>query len=320
LSIAATRAGVDRSEKRGEALEVGEKDADLARGGKRLVQVQRAEALLVPLAAGGDGDRDEGDQHQHVPLPPRGVPVAGPGDHEHCLGEERERERDAQEERCSAPLVEPEVADGRGGVEDDADRGEGDLPAVQLLFAELAGERADSGERDGGPASQHERQSRDQRPCPAQHALGGHGPQRQSRGRGEHARHGEPERRRQLEALVLAEQHARSGERVQPEEPGRRDERERDEEEARVAAAAGGDPDGVPEPDAHRGCPEHEPEVRRMVLPRLVDPRVQQQEREHPAADQERECRPQSRRPAGRRLERGRSRLRHRSSWPCGSP
>ena len=44
-----------------------------------------------------------------------------------------------------------------------------------------------------------------------------------------------------LEARVLPEQHAGRRERVQAEEAGRRDEGERDEEEARVAAAAGGD-------------------------------------------------------------------------------
>ena len=299
-----------------EALQVGEQDRRLAGVRKRLVEVERAEPLLVPLAARADGDRDERGQHQQVPFPPRGVPVASPRDHEHRLGQERERESDAEQELRAAALVEAEVADCRGRIEHDPDYGQRDLPAVELLGVELARERPQLRERDRRPHCEQRRERRDQRPRPAQDALGRGRPERQSRGRREEARNREPERRRELKARVLTQQHARRGECVQAEEAGRRDEGERDQEQPRVSPPAGGDADGVAEHDAERGGSEHEPEMRGMVLPGLVDPGMHQQEREQPCAEHERSDRPRG----GGACRPGLGCLAHRSSWPCGSP
>jgi hypothetical protein len=137
------------------------------------------------------------------------------------------------------------------------------------------------------PDREQRRERRDQRPGPAQHALGRRRPERQPRGRREEARNHEPERRSELEASVLAQQHARRGERVQAEEAGCRDEGERDQEQPRVSPPTGGDAHRVAEPHADRGRAEHEPEVRGMVLPGLVDPRMQEQEREQARAEHE---------------------------------
>jgi hypothetical protein len=218
-----------------EALQVGEENAGLARLRERLVEVEWAEALLVPLTACADCDREEGDQHQQVPLPPRDAPVPRPRDHEHRLGEQRERQRDSEQELRAAAPVEVEVADRSGRVEHDADGRERDLPAVQLLGAELARQGLDPRERDRSPAGEERGERGDQQPRPVQHPLGGSRAQRQTRRGGEHARDREAERRRQLEAAVLAEQHARRRECVEPEETGRGHERERDEEQAGVA-------------------------------------------------------------------------------------
>ena len=53
-----------------EAREIGQENAYLPRPGERLVEVERAESLLVPLGSGDEGDEEEGAEHQHVPLPP----------------------------------------------------------------------------------------------------------------------------------------------------------------------------------------------------------------------------------------------------------
>ena len=68
--------------------------------------------------------QQERGEHQQVPLPPRRVPVPRPGDHDHRLGQQRERDCDGDDEPRAPPAVEAEVA-GRGDdVEGDARRGE----------------------------------------------------------------------------------------------------------------------------------------------------------------------------------------------------
>jgi hypothetical protein len=92
-----------------------------------------------PMIWWTDRDRDERDQHQHVPLPPGNAPVARPRDHEHRLGQQRERECDPEQELRAATPVEAKVTERGGRVERHADHGEADLPAVQLLRAEFPG-------------------------------------------------------------------------------------------------------------------------------------------------------------------------------------
>ena len=65
--------GPARLREGGESLEIGEENGHLGLGS---IEIERAEALLVPLAVGAECDYGERDQHQHVPLPPRELPVA----------------------------------------------------------------------------------------------------------------------------------------------------------------------------------------------------------------------------------------------------
>ena len=95
--------------------------------------------------------------------------------------------------------------------------------------------------------------------------------------RGEH----EPDRRRDHEAEVrLVEENAGRRQCVQGEEAGGREERERDEVDAPVAAPPGRDAGRIGEDGVQRGGDEHEPEVRRVVLPVDVRSRRREQDRE----------------------------------------
>ena len=87
------------------ALQVGKEDAHVARARERPLEVERAEALLVPLGARAERDRGEAQQHQQVPLPPGGAPVPRPDDHEHRLREQRECERHAEEHERAATQI-----------------------------------------------------------------------------------------------------------------------------------------------------------------------------------------------------------------------
>ena len=84
---------------------------------------------------------------------------------------------------------------------------------------------------------------------------------------------------------------------MEPEEARARDERERDQEEARIAPAAGGDADRPPERGGETCGAEDEPEVSRMVLPALVDGRPgQERQEEDERRDDEPEDVPQTHR------------------------
>jgi hypothetical protein len=80
---------------------------------------------------------------------------------------------------------------------------------------------------------------------------------------------------------------------VQPEEARGGDEGERDQEQPRVAPPPRRDADRVAERDVDRSRREHQPEVRRVVLPALVDRRVREHQHEHGSADDEHEQRPE---------------------------
>ena len=106
-----------------------------------------------------------------------------------------------------------------------------------------------------------------------------------SAGRGaqrrERRRHQQADGRGEDEAAVgRVEQHLRRGQRVQPEEAGRRQEAERDEEQAPVAAARCDLAGGVGQDRAGDRRAEHEPEVAGVVLPAHVGVRGGEQDRE----------------------------------------
>ena len=101
------------------------------------------------------------------------------------------------------------------------------------------------------------------------------------RGRGgEHRGDDEPDRRRELEPGVLAEQDVRRGQRVQREEAEARHECERDEEQPGVATPPRRLADCVPEAERDERRREHEPEVRDVALPAVVDAGCEKEERE----------------------------------------
>ena len=87
-------------------------------------------------------------------------------------------------------------------------------------------------------------------------------------------------------AVGRVEQHLRRGQRVQPEEAGRRQEAERDEEQAPVAAARGDLAGGVGQDRGGDRRAEHQPEVAGVVLPAHV--RVGSGEQDREACERER--------------------------------
>ena len=211
--------------------------------GERLVEVERAEALLEPLALRGGGDREEADRHQQVPLPPAQLPARRErGEHDHQrLGQQREGERDREGELGAAPRRDPEVLHGREPVGHDADQRERPERRLGVLRRDGRAQRRELGQRQHRPQPEQREDGADERAGVADDRQ--RGPQRVlDRGRrreqpGDH----EPDRRRQHEPGVpLLQQHARRGERVQPEEPGAGQEREPDQQQPRVLAPAPG--------------------------------------------------------------------------------
>ena len=264
----------------GEAAQVGEHDAHVLCAGERLVEVERAEALLVPLGSRDVADHEERAEHEHVPFPPRELPVARPGDDDHRLGEERERQHEREHEAGRPPPVEAEEAERRERVERDADRREHELPPVQPFGGKRVVERRKLGERHDRPRDHEPEDDREQDSRVSDDSGRARWPQLRRRGGCEDAGEEEAYRRRDLEARVLAEQDTRCRESVQAEKARARDERKRDEEETGVPPPPCGDADRVSEGCRDRGRGEHEPEVRGLVLPSLVDGRPRQQEPE----------------------------------------
>src|SRR5207248_1054808 len=107
---------------------------------------------------------------------------------------------------------------------------------------------------------------------------------------------------RELEARVLADQHARRGERVEPEETGGGHERQRDEEETRIAPAARGQSDRVAERNVQRSGGQDDPEVCGVVLPGAVERRPREDGDEDSRAGDDRQPWPDPARVAGPRL------------------
>ena len=102
---------------------------------------------------------------------------------------------------------------------------------------------------------------------------------RADRDRREDSGDDQPDRGRDDEPGVRAgEEDAGRGECMQPEEAGAGEERERDEDQPRVAVTAGGDVGQVREHDADRRRQQDEPEVARMMLPVAVELRSREQE------------------------------------------
>ena len=232
----------------------------------------------MPLGAREEGDEEERPEHEHVPLPPRDLPVPRPGDDDHRLGEQDERECEREHEPFLALAMEPQEAEGGDSEERDAEGGEDELPAVELLLGQRVVERRQLGQRDRGPHDDDRTEHPEEQGRQAQDAVGLSRVQLERRRRREQRREHESQRRRELEPGVRAEQHARRRQRVQAEEGRAGDERERDEEEPPVASPARSGRHAEPERGGDESGPEHEPEVRRVVLPRSVDRRAREEQ------------------------------------------
>ena len=141
-------------------------------------------------------------------------------------------------------------------------------------------ERRELGERDHSPGRHDSEETGEQQTSVPDDAPRVVGSELDRRRGGERASHDEPERRRELEAGVGAEQDGRGRQSVQAEEARAGDEGERDEEEPRVAAAARSGADRPAERGGHHRCSQDEPEVRLLVLPADVHLRPCEQDRE----------------------------------------
>jgi hypothetical protein len=284
--------GPARLRERREAREVGEQDADVAVAGQRLVQVEGAEALLVPLRVRGGGDRGEADRHQRVPLPPAQPPARGKAHdgHDQRLGEQRERERHGERELRTPARPHPVVGDGRVAVRGHAEQREDGQRQRDVLRADAVLERRELGHRHGGPGGDHAEHEPGQRARVADDAQRGVEPVLHRRGRRPEAGHDKPDGRGQHEAGVrAAHELPRRGERVEPEEAGAREEREPDQQQPRVPPAPPGLRDGQRERGVEHAGRQHDPEVRRPVLPALVHGRRGAQEDHQRQRQRERE-------------------------------
>ncbi len=208
------------------------------------------------------------------------LPVRRPRDRNHGLRKERERKREREHEAGAPAPVDPDEAERREPVQREADGGQHRLPAVELLRAERGIERRQLRERDDRPNGHQREEPAEQEAGVPDEALRAYVPELERRERREDAGDHEPDRRRELEAGVRPEQHGGGRERVQAEKAGARDERERDQQEARVAPPAGCDADCPTERRRESRRAEHEPEVRLLVLPRDVDRGAREQDRE----------------------------------------
>ena len=237
----------------------------------------------MPLLSGAVGDEREAEQHQRVPFPPAQPPAGRESGHDddQGFGQEREGEADGEDEPGAPPPVQPVVAEGRGGVEQDADGRERDERSARLVHLDGPGERRQLRDRDDRPGADEAEQRAGEEPR-APHDRGGSRRAQVERGdRREGAGEQQPDGRRDHEARVLAaDEHTRRRERVQGEEARAGDEGEPDQEQAGVAPAQRGLTDRVAEPGADDAGGEHDPEMRRVVLPAQVEARGSEQDAE----------------------------------------
>ena len=224
--------------------------------------------LLPVFLARGDGDEDECRGHQEVPFPPGRVPVPGERDRDQRLGEQRERRGHGHDQEERAPPVETEVPPGGEPVQRHAHEREREQPAVRFAGRQGSVEWRHRGERDSGPCGQERDEAAAQQPLVPHDRQVALRSQVERRTEREDAGDGEPDRAGDDEAGVLPrEDDPGRRERVQSEEARAAEEGERDEEHARVAAAAGGLAHDETERRTHRGDPEDQPEVGAVVLP-----------------------------------------------------
>ena len=192
------------------------------------------------------------------------------------------------------------VANGRVAVQQHGRRGGEHQRAGGALRGGGVVERRQRGQRDRGPAEHQQQHGAAQRGRVTHDPRAALAAERRRRAAASSRRQQQPDRRGHHEALVRrVEQHTGGRQRVQPEEAGRRQQRHRDQLQPGVGAPARGRADGERQGRAReRGC-QHQPEVRRVVLPGDVRGRAGHQQPE--AEQRRREQRDQAR---GRRAAR----------------
>ena len=287
---------------RREADEVAEEHADLLLPLARRREVERPEALVAPLAAGGVADHEVRRDDQAVPLPPARMPLAlaGERDADHRLREEQEARDDGRRQELPALAEEREVAGRADGVDERADdRDEREEDAARGLAVGTV-ERRQPRDRPDEPDRHREQHRRAQeRAAPDQ-------PRRDRRvDVDERGRSGEPgadeeaDRDRDLEARVVAgEEDAGSPVGVDHQEPAGGHEREREELHARVAATVGGLAGHVAERERAGADDAEDDEVEAVVLEVRIEVRPQQER--HEADERQRRGHERSRDDGGR--------------------
>ena len=254
---------------------------DAAEGPRRRARM----AVLVPR---GEHDRGERDRHQHVPLPPRRLPRAPEGHRDQGLGEEHERHRDGQRQRTAACPVDPQVPPRREQVRRHAERQQHQQPR-RAFGLDHAVERSEPGQRGRRPHEQHDDEAHPHRRLPpTQRRLGALVHLDRGEGR-ERRRQDEADGRRQHEPAVRpVEHHAGRGQRVQRQEARAGEQHHGHQEEPLVAAPASDLAHDQAERDVQQRDAEHEPEVRRMVLPVHVERREAQHQGQSRERDDQR--------------------------------
>ena len=195
------------------------------------------------------------------------------------LGEQRERERD--DDRQQRPPAQPDAEVRERGVAvggDPARRQDRQRHGGVRRRVRVA-QRRQLVERDDRPRDDHAEHRRGQRARVADDLQRRLEPVLDRARRGQHAGEHEPDRRGEHEPGVRAAHDLPGrGQRVQAEEPGADQEREPDQQEPRIPSPASRFGDRERESRVEHTGREHDPEVRRPVLPARVDIRRRAQQ------------------------------------------
>ena len=267
-----------------EVDEIGEQDADLLVPDTRRRQVQPPEPFVAPFPAGREADDQVGRDDQAVPLPPARVPLAltGHGHADHRLGEEEEAGDDRDRQQVPAVPEDDPVADGADRVDDRPGDRQRRHQVVRRRLGVGPFERRQVLDRPDEPRDHHG-QHRDPEQATAPNQPGPDpGPDVDERGsRREDRAHEQSNRDRDLEPGVLLREEDRGRpDGVEPEEASGRHERQREEQDARVATPVGRFARGVAERDRDRADEPEDDEVELVVLDVRVELGAQEQREE----------------------------------------
>jgi hypothetical protein len=215
------------------------------------------------------------------------VPVSGEGHRHHRLGEQDEGRHHAQQQHRGLLAVTHQVAQRGRPEQQDADRGHRHQRTRCRLGGSGVVERRSPRQRHGHPDHDRRDQDEPQRSRVTHDPPGqGWGLQRrrgcQAAGDQEAHRHGDDEA-----GVGAGQQHPGRGERVDREEAGAGQQRQRHQEQAGVAPVPGRVACRIRERRADHPCGQHQPEVRRVMLPARVERRLGDEQPEAGERDEE---------------------------------